>query len=124
MLDFLQDILQDCVDNIPAPTYKERMAWQQEILGYIELTTGKKEDTKKILVLDVKPLIGQYSPNPWCYKVDTRSIGTGRSATLNVDARTWDAYGPLKCFDIVNVGRLAKNKKGYWYMYDYEKENE
>ena len=124
MPDFLQDILQDCVDNIPAPTYKERMAWQQEILGYIELTTGKKEDTKKILVLDVKPLIGQYSPNPWCYKVDTRSIGTGRSATLNVDARTWDAYGPLKCFDIVNVGRLAKNKKGYWYMYDYEKENE
>lgn len=120
--NLLEEIFNECLEEEP-PTYKQKMEWQQEILGYIELTTGNKEDTKKILILDVKPLIGQYSPDPWCYKVDTRSIGTGRTATLNIDARTWNTYGQLKCFDIINVGRVNKNKKGYWYMYDYVKEN-
>ena len=121
MYDFLKDIYKECLEEEP-PTYKDKMQWQQDILGYIELTTGKKEDTKKILILDVKPLIGQYSPDPWCYKVETRSIGTGRTASLNIDARTWKSCGPVGNMDIINVGRVGKNKKGYWYLYDYEKE--
>lgn len=121
MSNLLADIFEKCLEEEP-PTYKEKMAWQQDVLGYIELTTCKPEDTKRILILDVKPLIGQYSPDPWCYKVETRSIGTGRTASLNVDARTWKSYGELTPMSIINVGRVGKNKKGYWYMYDYRKE--
>ncbi len=123
MPNLLADIFKECLKEEP-PTYKEKMKWQNEILGYIELTTGKKEDTTKILVLDVKPLVGQYSPDPWCYKVETRSIGTGRTASLNIDKRTWAKYGAIKPMDIVYVGRVGKNQKGYWYIYNYELEDE
>lgn len=123
MYDFLLDILKECKESTVPATYQEKMKWQNEILGYIELTTGNKEDTKKILILDVKPLIGQYSPDPWCYKVETRSIGTGRTASLNIDARTWKHYGALTPMDIIRVGRVTKNDKGYWYMRDYIKES-
>lgn len=122
MWNLLEEIFNECLEEKP-PTYKQKMEWQQEILGYIELTTNKPEDTNKILILDVKPLIGQYSPDPWCYKVDCRSIGTGRTASLNIDARTWNSNGELKPFDIVNALTVKKNKRGYWYMYDYRKEN-
>ena len=122
MPDLLADIFRRCLEA-EQPTYADRMKWQQDVLGYIELTTCKPEDTKRVLILDVKPLIGQYSPDPWCYKVETRSIGTGRTASLNVDARTWFAYGPLKPMNVIKVGKVGKNKKGYWYIYDYEKEN-
>ena len=121
MYDLLKDILFEC-QKLEPPTYKEKMAWQQEILGYIELTTCKPEDTKRILILEVKPLIGQYSDDPWCYKVETRSIGTGRTASLNIDAKTWNAFGELTPMDIIDVGRVTKNKKGYWYIGDYKKE--
>lgn len=117
----LSDLFDYC-QKLEPPTYKEKMAWQQEILGYIELTTCKPEDTKRILILEVKPLIGQYSDDPWCYKVETRSIGTGRTASLNIDARTWNAFGELTPMDIIDVGRVTKNKKGYWYIGDYKKE--
>lgn len=117
----LSDLFDYC-QQLEPPTYKEKMAWQQEILGYIELTTCKPEDTKRILILEVKPLIGQYSDDPWCYKVETRSIGTGRTASLNIDARTWKAFGELTPMDIIDVGRVTKNKKGYWYIGDYKKE--
>ena len=119
----MYDIYDYCIECIDPPTTKERMAWQQDILGYIELTTGKKEDTKRILILDVKPLIGKFKPEPWCYKVETRSIGTGRTASLNIDARVWRRYGDLTAMDIIDVGRVTKNKKGYWYIEDYDKEN-
>lgn len=121
MPNLLEDILQEC-QKLEPPTYKEKMTWQQEILGYIELTTCKPEDTKRILILEVKPLIGQYSDDPWCYKVETRSIGTGRTASLNIDAKTWNAFGKLTPMDIIDVGRVFKNKKGYWYIGDYKKE--
>lgn len=117
----LSDLFDYC-QKLEPPTYKEKMAWQQEILGYIELTTCKPEDTKRILILEVKPLIGQYSDDPWCYKVETRSIGTGRTASLNIDAKTWNAFGELTPMDIIDVGRVFKNKKGYWYIGDYKKE--
>lgn len=122
-MDNLLDELYAYCTTDDAPSYATKMKWQNDVLGYIELTTGKEEDTKRILIIDVKPLISQYSPDPWCYKIETRSIGTGRTASLNVDAKTWERYGTLTPMDIIKVGRVGKNKKGYWYIYDYQKEN-
>ena len=119
----LEAIYQHCITNCEAPSYKEKIEWQKEVLDYIELTTNKPEDTNKIFILDVRPVIGKFSPDPWCYKVDCRSIGTGRTASLNINAKDWDWYGELKPFDIVRAKKVGKNKKGYWYIYDYEKEN-
>lgn len=122
MPNLLADILNECLKE-EQPTYADKMKWQQDVLGYIELTTCKKEDVKRVLILDVKPLIGQYSPDPWCYKVETRSIGTGRTASLNIDARAWKMFGALTPMNIIKVGTVNKNNKGYWYIRDYIKEN-
>ena len=122
MPNLLADILKECLE-IENPTYADKMKWQQDVLGYIELTTCKKEDIKRVLILDVKPLIGQYSPDPWCYKVETRSIGTGRTASLNIDARAWKMFGELTPMSIIKVGTVNKNNKGYWYIRGYIKEN-
>ncbi len=118
MPNLLADILKECLE-IEQPTYADKMKWQQDVLGYIELTTCKKEDIKRVLILDVKPLIGQYSPDPWCYKVETRSIGTGKTAVLSVSDRTWNIDGELKPMDIIYVNSVSKNKKGYWYIDSY-----
>lgn len=119
-ISLLNDLYNDCL-WIEEPTYSERMSWQEKILGYIELTTNKPEDTKKVLILDIKPLIGQYSEEPWCYKIETRSIGTGRTASLNIDKKTWQRLGSLEKMDIIEVTKINKNKSGYWYIYDYKK---
>lgn len=119
-ISLLNDLYNDCL-WIEEPTYSERMSWQEEVLGYIELTTNKPEDTKKVLILDIKPLIGQYSEEPWCYKIETRSIGTGRTASLNIDKKTWQRLGSLEKMDIIEVTKINKNKSGYWYIYDYKK---
>lgn len=111
-----------CINCIEEPTYAQKMEWQKDVLDYIELTTGKKEDTLKILVLDIKPVIGKFSPDPWCYKIETRSIGTGRTASLNIKAQDWDYFGALKVFDIINAKKIYKNKKGYWYLDSWERE--
>lgn len=117
--ELLNHLYQECVNNSNEPTFKEKMVWQKEVLDYIELTTCKKEDTKRILVLDVSPLIGKYSPDPWCYKVETRSIGTGKTAVLSVSDRTWNIDGELKPMNIIYVNSVSKNKKGYWYIDSY-----
>lgn len=107
--------------KIPDISFREKIANQLEYLGYIDLTTGKKEDIKKIIVMEVKPLIGKFSPDPWAYRIETRSLGTGKSASLNVKACDYIKYGALKKLDIIMIGKIQKNDKGYWYVYDYEK---
>ena len=56
----------------------------------------------------------------WAYKIETRSIGTGRTASLNVKTATWKKYGALDKMDIIQVGTIGKNNKDYWYIYDYK----
>ena len=121
LLSYLFDFIKS--KNLPDISYSKKMEYQLEILGYIDLTTGRKEDIKRVIITDpVKPLIGQYSPYPWAYRVETRSIGTGKTASLTIKADTYDDYGPLKMFDVIMVGEVKPNKKGYWYIYNYEKE--
>lgn len=120
----LEESYKYCVNNFEEMSYSERMENQQDILGYIELTTNKPEDLKKVLVLDVVPLKSKFAKNEdevWAYKVETRSIGSGKSASLNVYANNYKRFGELKKYDIIYVGTIKKNDKGYWYMYDYKK---
>lgn len=107
--------------SIPDITLTEKMIYQKEYLDYIDLTTGKKEDIKKVIITDIKPLFGKYSSEPWAYRVETRSLGTGKSAILNIKTYTYQKYGQLKKLEIIKIGEISKNDKGYWYVYDYEK---
>ncbi len=119
----LEESYNYCINNFEEMPYSERMKNQQDILGYIELTTNNPEDLKKVLILDVVPLKSKFAKNEdevWAYKIETRSIGTGRTASLNVKTATWKKYGALDKMDIIQVGTIGKNNKDYWYIYDYK----
>lgn len=100
---------------------KTKMLNQEEILGYIDLTTNKREDRRKILVLDVTPQSSKGTGEVWGYRFSARSIGTGKVARLTVKT---DVYRrtPFKKGDVLFTppNSLQQNKNGYWYLHWYD----
>lgn len=118
-------LLHDCIEKVRATTtedwsYAERAKAQNEFLGYVDLTTGKESDRKKLFVMDVFPLVDRKTGKPWAYKITTKSIGSGKVASLNVYASTFSTK-PVKKNNILLSTSIGKNNKGYWYLYDYER---
>ena len=97
---------------------KLKMEAQRDYLGYVDLTTNKEEDRRKLLIEKVIPL-KKAGEEPWGYAVFTRSIGSGKAARLTVRAKVFDR-DPVKEMNIVYAKSVEKNKSGYWYLIDYE----
>lgn len=101
---------------------KVKMVNQKEILGYVDLTTHKQEDRRKVLIMDVAPQHSKNGGAVWGYRVGVRSIGTGNIARVTIPTKVFDAK-PVRENDIIFTpkGSLRQNKKGYWYLdfYDY-----
>lgn len=100
--------------------YKVKMQQQLEMLGYIDLTTGKESDRKKLLVTEIYQLCSKDSGECWGYAVHTRSIGSGKTSRLTVRARTFDKE-PVRKGDIIYANAVSKNRAGYWYLDSYHK---
>lgn len=99
--------------------FKVKCANQQEILGYIDLTTNKEEDRRKLLLTKVVPLVSKDGDKPWGYALFTKSVGSGKSSRLTLKSNLYDNK-PVKAMDIVYAKRVEKNKSGYWYLWDYD----
>ena len=84
------------------------------------MTTNKREDLRKLMILDVFPLIGKFDDDPWCYKVTTKSVGSGKTCSLSIMSKLFNIF-PLVKNDIIYADCVDKNKKGYWYIYEYTK---
>lgn len=93
---------------------------QKDILGYIDLTTGKEEDRRKIIITGLRPLISAGDSKPWGYAAFTRSIGSGKNARLTVRAKVFDKE-PFQESDVLYADALSKNKSGYWYLDKYHR---
>lgn len=106
--------------SYPEVPYKERIKYQKEMLGFVNLTTNKKEDIRKLIITNVFPLNGQWSDEPWAYRIQTKSVGTGKSAYLTVKPFIYKE-NPLEKMDIIYASQLDKNNKGYWYLWEYKK---
>ena len=102
--------------------YANKIQNQIAILGYVDLYSGKEEDRRKLFVEDIRPLKDKKKGDIWCYRIDTRSIGSGKTSSLTVPVESYKEY-PIKKNDIISVpqGALKKNRKGYWYLYFYDK---
>lgn len=105
--------------NLPDLDLKCKIQSQLELMGYIDLTTQNPEDRRKLLVSDVYPMVSKDKGTVWGYALQTRSIGSGKTARLTVRAYTF-TKNPIKRFDIIMAKELEKNKSGYWYLLDYE----
>lgn len=118
----------DCLDKyeeflrehpLPPLPIKTQMAYSHEVLGYADVVTGKEEDRKRLLVVDVTPL--QNSAATWGYRIGTKSIGSGKSARVTIKSNIFN-QNPLVAGDIIYATQLYKNQSGYWYIVDYKKE--
>lgn len=106
--------------KIPDAPYKVKMQNQLDILGYVDLTTRRPEDRRKLLVTDSIPLKSEKKNEIWAYRIGTKSIGTGKTARLTVRQSIYDA-DPFLPGDIIYASNVDKNKAGYWYLNAYER---
>ncbi len=107
--------------NIQDFDLRSKMNDQLECLGYIDLTTNKKEDLRKLIILDVFPLKSKRDGNIWGYALQVRSIGSGKHNRWMVRSRYFDKK-PVKKLDVIEVPKSGwHEERGYLYLdcYDY-----
>lgn len=98
-------------------SFKDKIKSQEEYLGYIDLTTNKKEDMYKLLALEIFPL-KKPGEEPWGYRVETQSVCTGKISTVNVRADIFKK-NPISKMDIIDVVTIKPNNAGYYYIWKY-----
>lgn len=98
---------------------KCKMQDQMENLGYIDLTTDKKEDRRKLIIMEVFPLKSKANKEIWGYALQTRSIGSGKTSRLTVRSRLFDKK-PLKRLDVIYATDVRQEHSGYWYLIGYD----
>lgn len=96
---------------------RNKMEDQDELMGYIDITTGDPQDRRKLLVLETYEL--NSSNGVWGVATTVRSVGTGNEARLTVRKVIFDKK-PFRKLNIIFGAKLYKNQKGYWYLNDYE----
>lgn len=103
--------------DIPAKT---KIQNQLEILGYIDLITNKKEDQRKLIIMDLYPLRSKKTNNIWAYALQAKSIGTGKTNRWTIYSELFDRK-PLKRFDIIQVPADGWGRqRDYLYLYQYD----
>lgn len=101
-------------------TIGEKIGFQKEFLGYVDLTTGLVADRRKLLISGVRALKSKSTGKPWAYSVHTRSIGSGKESDLTIKAYRYDML-PLKDGDVVYARDVRKDARGYWTLMRYDK---
>ena len=117
LLDECEDVIKSL--HLPDLDLKCKIQNQIELMGYIDLTTNKKEDRRKLLITDVFPLSSKKDNTVWGYAAQTRSVGSGKASRLTIRSSVY-AKAPIKRFDIIYAKELEKNRSGYWYLLDYD----
>lgn len=123
----MHELLRGCEEhikslNLPDYSMKMKMAIQEELLGYVDLTTWQEADRTKLLVTDVRALRDTKNNEIWGYALFTRSVGSGKNGRMTVYTRIFEQQ-PISKMDLllVDQNNLYKNNKGYWYLTDYER---
>lgn len=117
--------LLDCMD-IKEFSFKDRIAWQKEFLGYINLTTGLDEDRKKLFITSMRPIIakkGRSAGKAWCRIITTHSLGRGIDGEWWVLEGTYQKYYRFNEGDIIIAGKVRPEKyqdKKQWWLDSYE----
>ena len=94
---------------------------QLEILGYVDMTTGKKEDRMKLYILECFTIENRWSKKGgvWKYKLKVKSLGSGNVASLDLDPNLMKRK-PVQVGDIIHcLANPYKDEKGYWHLVDY-----
>ena len=115
----------------------QKMAIQEQFLGYISLVTGKEEDRPKLYVEKVVDAKVNATGKVFGKRIFCRSIGSGKESmfTIAIEGRfdrqtkrrlesTWEKCGKVKEGYIIYVKKYKKNKakdgKVYYDLVDYD----
>jgi DNA polymerase III alpha subunit len=115
-------ILEECEDYIktlelPDADLKSKINDQLDLMGYVDITTNKEEDRRKLYVMETYNL--KYGGQIWGVAITVRSIGTGKQARLTVKRDLFNKK-PFGKKSILYAEQLYKNQKGYWYLNWYD----
>lgn len=102
--------------------YRVKAANQNDILGYVDMTTQKEEDRRKLYLLNVRPLIGKWNAGkPWKYVFHCKSVGSGKVSQLSVSPYLYNsAAAPAMKGDVILAKHVHKDEKGYWQLDSYD----
>ena len=71
-----------------------------DVMGYVGYVSGKEEDRRKLVILDVRPLKRKKDGKQFGYSIITKSIGSGKESRFTVFNRVYDV-NPIKKGDII-----------------------
>jgi len=111
-----EDYLQTENEDI---SLQEKVDRSIEILGYPDVVTGNPDDRRWLIVTDVTPIKSKKSDVVWCYRIGTKSLGTGKTARLSIRDSVYKSRGKLRPGAILYAKSLYKDDKGYWVLMDY-----
>lgn len=92
---------------------------QVEFMGYADVTTGKEEDRRKLVILDMMPLKGKGGGEVWAYKLTTQSLGSGKQAQVTLRKKKFDQQ-PIRKYDVILCFACPKDKNGFFNLMSYE----
>lgn len=99
--------------------FKVKSAMQLEILGYVDLTTNEQEDRRKLIITsEPLPQLDKKTGEPWVYRFDIKSIGTGRTARISIQPELFN-QDPFKKGDLIFASIVRNNNKGIPYLFNY-----
>ena len=129
LMDAINEVLITS-ENIPDMTLKKKIEYHKEYLGYVAISTGKPEDLRRLYITDMIPLMPKFgdSKEPWSYRIECISIGTGKSSVLYCKRGIYKHGAQFHKGDVIVIpkGGLhkeeAKNGQTYWQITLYMRE--
>lgn len=116
-------------------SYTEKMAHQQDFLGYISLITDKEEDRPKLYVTKTMKAVAKATGKIFGLRIWCRSIGSGKESmfTIPINGRydpiqkrrapsPLESFGEVKEGDVIYCKKYDKNKKNgttYYNLLEY-----
>lgn len=105
--------------NLGDVDIKTKIANQLEYMGYIGIKTDKSEDRPKIVILEMKVMKQREAVEPWGVIIDAQSIGSGKRSSYTIPYKLYKKCKFNKN-DVIKIRDWYKNKRGYFYVTDYE----
>jgi len=123
--NILQEIHNYVVNsNLEEYPLKNKLEWQMEYMGYVDVNTGNEEDRIKLIILEIRELNTKDKRKIWGYELNYISIGSGIKSKMVVFSKTYNLK-KLKKFDIIKINRNDVQRKEYngyinYYLYKYK----
>lgn len=89
----------------------------EEIMGYAGYMSGRQEDRRKLLVVDMFPAIRRRDNYRYGYKIKTRSVGSGKEAIFTIKNK--DYKQPIQKGDVIYCHDFERYGE-YWYLTSYK----